>query len=144
MDFVLEAVKALLRDHKCSLDTETLIHSDQGSHYKSIKFIELLRNNGLRQSMSRKDNCWNNAPQESFFGHMKDELNIKHCKTHDDIKHVIGDWVDYYNTKHYKWELAKLSPNEYYDYAFTGRYPLRINEPNSAGMLPSYTESTNS
>ncbi|HCE61675.1 MAG TPA: IS3 family transposase, partial [Clostridiales bacterium] len=40
-------------------------------------FIQLVKNSSLRQSMSRKGNCWDNAPQESFFGHMKDELAEK-------------------------------------------------------------------
>ena len=51
-----------------------MIHSDQGTHYTSLKFIQLVENSALRRSMSRRGNCWDNAPQESFFGHMKDEL----------------------------------------------------------------------
>ena len=70
IDFVLETVKQLIEKHGTDLSTETLIHSDQGSHYTSIKFIQLLKDNELRQSMSRRANCWDNAPQESFIGHM--------------------------------------------------------------------------
>jgi transposase InsO family protein len=136
VDFVLKAVRSLIRKHGCSLDTETLINSDQGSHYKSIKFIQLIKDSNLRQSMSRKANCWDNAPQESFFGHMKDEIDIKNCKSHDDIKHVIADWVDYYNTERYQWGLAKLSPNEYYDYIMTGKYPLSIKARDTLEVLP--------
>lgn len=76
IDFVMETVQQLLGTHGTSLATDTLIHSDQGSHYKSIKFTQLVKDAELRQSMSRKANCWDNAPQESFFGHMKDEINI--------------------------------------------------------------------
>jgi transposase InsO family protein len=65
IDFVLETVKQLIEKHGTNLSTETLIHSDQGSHYTSIKFIQLLKDNELRQSMSRRANCWDNAPQES-------------------------------------------------------------------------------
>lgn len=57
-----------------SLQAETIVHSDQGFHYTSLKFIQILRDSNLRQSMSRLGNCWDNAPQESFFGHMKDEI----------------------------------------------------------------------
>ena len=46
----------------------------RGTHYTSLKFIQLVENSALRRSMSRRGNCWDNAPQESFFGHMKDEL----------------------------------------------------------------------
>ena len=77
IDFVLETVKMMQRNHGVSLQAETMIHSDQGCHYTSIQFITLVKNSGLRQSMSRKGNCWDNAPQESFYGHMKDELEDK-------------------------------------------------------------------
>ena len=126
MDFVLEAVKKLVDKHGISLSTETLVHSDQGVHYKSVKFIQLIKDSDLRQSMSRKANCWDNAPQESFFGHMKDEIDISWCETHDQILHVVTDWTDYYNNEHYQWDLAKLSPVQYYQYMLTGVYPLSI------------------
>lgn len=77
VDFVLETVQIMHRDYGVSLREETLIHSDQGCHYTSIKFITLVQDLGLRQSMSRRGNCWDNAPQESFYGHMKDELMDK-------------------------------------------------------------------
>lgn len=129
VDFVLETVNNLVRDHGISLQAETLINSDQGSHYKSIKFIKLIKDIELRQSMSRKANCWDNAPQESFFGHMKDEINIRHCQNHEEVKAVIDDWADYYNDDRYQWELAKLSPNEYARYMDSGLYPLIIPKP---------------
>ena len=121
VDFVLETVRRLLRDHGLSLDTETWIHSDQGSHYTSIAFRELLKNANLRQSMSRRGNCWDNAPQESFFGHMKDELSPYACtwETFQDVKERIDDWMDYYNNDRYRTMLHGMSPNEYYDYLKT-------------------------
>jgi len=81
-DFVLETINNLLHDHGISLDTETLINSDQGAHYKSYRFAQILKSAKLRQSMSRKANCWDNSPQESFFGHMKDEIDLSSCRTH--------------------------------------------------------------
>jgi transposase InsO family protein len=42
--------------------------------YTSIKFQDLITKKEVRQSMSRRGNCWDNAPQESFLGHMKDEM----------------------------------------------------------------------
>lgn len=67
LDFVLLTVEQLIRNHRISLDEETIIHSDQGVHYTSYKFIEIVKDSNLRQSMSRRANCWDNAPQESFF-----------------------------------------------------------------------------
>ena len=112
-----------------SFHAETLIHSDRGAHYTSVKFIQLLKDSNLRQSMSRKANCWDNAPQESFFGHMKDEIDLTGCTTFDDIYRTISDWADYYNRDRYQWDLAKLAPCEYYRYLTTGIYPLSIPKP---------------
>lgn len=125
VDFVLETVNLLVKNHGISLSKETIIHSDQGTHYTSLKFIQLVKNNDLRQSMSRRGNCWDNAPQESFFGHMKDELasEISGWASFEDVKASIDRWMDYYNNDRYQWDLAKLSPNEYYNYITTGEYP---------------------
>ena len=57
-----------------------IFHSDQGCHYTSYRFIRILSDKKLRQSMSRRGNCWDNAPQESFFGHMKDHIRAKLAK----------------------------------------------------------------
>ena len=125
VDFVLETVNQLIEKHKVNITAETIIHSDQGCHYTSCSFIQLLKDKKLRQSMSRKGNCWDNAPQESFFGHMKDEIDLSNCKTFEEVKKIIDDWIDYYNNERYQWNLAKLSPNEYYEYITTGIYPLK-------------------
>ena len=125
VDFVLETVNQMVEKHGVSLKTETMIHSDQGCHYTSCSFIQLVKDKGLRQSMSRKGNCWDNAPQESFFGHMKDEIDLNGCTTFIQVKTIIDDWMEYYNNERYQWQLAKLSPNEYYQYITTGIYPLK-------------------
>lgn len=132
VDFVLETVKLMVEKHGVALSTETIIHSDQGCHYTSCSFVQLVKDTGLRQSMSRRGNCWDNAPQESFFGRMKDHIKkkLEECGTYSDVKQVIDDWMDYYNNDRYQWELAKLSPNEYYEYITTGIYPLK-------GLIPS-------
>ena len=124
LDFVLKSVEQLVERHSISLSTETLIHSDQGCHYTSYRFIQIVKDAELRQSMSRRGNCWDNAPQESFFGHMKDEIDISGCERFQQVRDIIDDWMDYYNNDRYQWQLAKLSPNEYYHYITTGIYPL--------------------
>ena len=125
VDFVLKTVEQLIETHGISLTKETIIHSDQGAQYTSIRFINLVKDSLLRQSMSRRGCCWDNAPQESFYGHMKDELagQIQYWETFADVKQSIDDWMDYYNNDRYQWDLAKLSPNEYYKYITTGVYP---------------------
>lgn len=123
-DFVLETVNQLIRNHKITLTTETIINSDQGVHYTCTQFIQILKDVKLRQSMSHKATCWDNAPQESFFGHMKDEINICECETFEEVSAIVDDWIDYYNSDRGQWALAKLTPNEYYEYCKTGVYPL--------------------
>lgn len=90
VDFVLQTVQELVNTHGSALTKETIIHSDQGAHYTSYTFIEIVNNAGLRQSMSRRGNCWDNAPQESFFGHMKDEIDISNCTCFYEVKEIIG------------------------------------------------------
>ena len=126
VSFVLQTVKALTEKHGSTLDDNTIVHSDQGCHYTSKAFIKALKDNNFIQSMSRKGNCWDNAPQESFFGHMKDEIKyeIAMMKTYEAVKAKIDDWIDYYNNDRYQWDLVKLSPKEYYQYVTTGIYPL--------------------
>ena len=128
VDFVLQTVKQLLKDHVCSLDATTILHSDQGCHYTSIAFRELLRDSQLRQSMSRRGNCRDNAPQESFFGHMKDELRpyIHGWKSFQDVKDRINDWMEYYNNDRYQTILQWMSPNEYYHYIVTEELPAAL------------------
>lgn len=57
---------------------------------------------------------------------MKDEIKdkLKEAETFEDVKVIIDDYMDYYNNDRYQWQLAKLSPNEYYEYITTGNYPL--------------------
>lgn len=153
VDFVLETVNHLIEDHGVSLHDETIVHSDQGYHYTSYSFINILKDKKLRQSMSRKGNCWDNAPQESFHGHMKDHISEKvaACTEFLEVKAIVDDYMDYYNSRRYQWELAKLAPNEFYQFYTTGVYPLDIpNKPElpvpskSAEELGAGTESRDS
>ncbi len=114
VDFVLETVQQLIDKHGISLHAETIVHSDQGCHYTSHKFINILYDKKLRQSMSRRGNCWDNAPQESFFGHMKDYIKpkLKHASSYAEVKAIIDDYMDYYNNERYQWHLAESPPSQ--------------------------------
>ena len=126
VDFVLETIEQLVREHGKSLSNSTIVHSDQGAHYTSYSFVQLLKDKDLRQSMSRRGNCWDNAPQESFFGHMKDHIKfkLKQCQCFEDVKDIVDDYILYYNQDRYQWNLAKLSPKEFYKFCITGIYPF--------------------
>lgn len=68
---------------------------------------------GWKQSMSRKGNCWDNSPIESFFGHMKDEIEYKACQTFQELKEMVDEYILYYNNHRYQWSLKKMTPVEY-------------------------------
>lgn len=112
--------------------SRTVLRRGKGSNpfslvdYTSIKFQDLIQKKELRQSMSRRGNCWDNAPKESFFGHMKDEIHIERCHTFDELKQEVDNYMDYYNNDRYQWDLAKLSPNQYFEYLETGEYPIKV------------------
>ncbi|MCJ7687891.1 MAG: IS3 family transposase [Clostridiaceae bacterium] len=113
LDIATETIEKLINGHKKLLNSEAFIHSDQGVHYTSPKFQKLLKKYKLGQSMSRRGNCWDNAPQESFFGHMKDEIDYKSCVTFTELQTLIDNYMDYYNNYRYQWGLKKLTPVQY-------------------------------
>jgi len=104
-----KALKRLTAAEKKKL----MIHSDQGFHYTHISYRLKLKENGITQSMSRKGNCIDNAPIESFFGHFKDLLDLKDCKNLDDIKNEVTKKINYYNHRRPQLGLKKMPPSEY-------------------------------
>ncbi len=111
LDIAMESLKQL-KKHR-HLTSDALIHSDQGFHYTSPKFQKLVKQMGFNQSMSRRGNCWDNAPQESFFGHFKDETNFKTCMTLEEVKQEVKSYMIYYNHYRGQWNLNKLPPARY-------------------------------
>ena len=96
-----------LKHKDCS---KLMIHSDQGTHYTHPLYVNKLTELGVTQSMSRKGNCLDNAPIESFFGHLKDDLAIKSCTTFDEVKTLVENYIDYYNNERCQWNLNKMTP----------------------------------
>lgn len=95
---------------------QLIIHSDQGIHYTNPVYIHKLKKYGVTQSMSRRGNCLDNAPIESFFGHLKDEIDLKSLKTYEELEKNVAKYVKYYNNERYQWGLKKMTPVEYRDY----------------------------
>ena len=115
LDLVISTLTEL-KDNQFVHFDDGMIHSDQGWHYTNPQFRIRAAEMGLQQSMSRRGNCWDNAPQESFFGHLKDEVDIKHCNTFDELHTLISDYIDYYNNDRYQWNLNKMTPIQYRNY----------------------------
>lgn len=115
MDIVMNTLKSLVaytEDNHISL-AEILIHSDQGFHYTNPLYVNELKSLQMTQSMSRKGNCIDNAPMESFFGHLKDDADYNTCKTFPELKLVITEYIHYYNHERYQWDLKKMTPVNY-------------------------------
>ncbi|RYD05757.1 hypothetical protein N752_07645 [Desulforamulus aquiferis] len=113
LDISLQTIEILMHNHRISLREDAFIHSDQGVHYTSPDFRKKLRGFHLGQSMSRRGNCWDNAPQESFFGHLKDEIPYQSCANLDDLRRIVDDYIQYYNEERGQWKLKKLPPAKY-------------------------------
>jgi transposase InsO family protein len=90
-----------------------MIHSDQGFHYTNPVYINLVRELKMIQSMSRKGKCIDNAPIESFFGHLKDELDYKLCQSFEELRSKIDEYMRYYNNERKQWTRNKMTPVEY-------------------------------
>lgn len=96
-----------------TFDVDTILHSDQGVHYTHPEFQKVIKELGIQQSMSRRGNCWDNAPMESFFGHLKDEIDYKECKTFSELKAMVDSYMEEYNNSRYQWGLKKMTPVQY-------------------------------
>jgi putative transposase len=93
-----------------------LLHSDQGFHYTNPEYIDKVKALEMIQSMSRKGNCIDNAPVESFFGHLKDDVDYKSCKTFEELRLLIENYIKYYNNERAQWDRNKMTPVEYRDH----------------------------
>ena len=113
MELVINTLDNLKQNENVTQLKDVLIHSDQGFHYTNPLYIGLVKEFEMVQSMSRKGNCIDNAPIESFFGHLKDEVDYKSCKTFDELHLLIAQYVKYYNLERRQWELKKMTPVEY-------------------------------
>jgi len=90
-----------------------MLHSDQGVHYTNPVYQNKLKNLKIVQSMSRKGNCIDNASTETFFGHMKDEIDVSHCRTFSEVQIEIVTYISYYNETRRQWNRKKMTPIQY-------------------------------
>jgi len=107
--FVTETIKNMKLDSYENI----MIHSDQGFHYTNPVYIEIVKELKMIQSMSRKGNCIDNSPIESFFGHLKDELDYQSCRSFEELRFKIDEYMRYYNNERKQWEKKKMTPVDY-------------------------------
>lgn len=89
-----------------------LLHSDRGSQYASDDYRRLMKSFGMNQSMSRRGNCWDNAPMESFFDTLKTELIDDHIfEDINEARSTIFEWIEvFYNRRRMHSALGYVSP----------------------------------
>ncbi len=91
--------------------TNLVLHSDQGWQYQHRQYRRMLREKGIRQSMSRKGNCLDNAVIENFFGLLKSELlYLQEFQSMEHFKQELVEYLDYYNNRRIKAKLKGLPP----------------------------------
>ena len=94
--------------------TDLILHSDQGWQYQHKHYQALLRKKGVRQSMSRKGNCLDNAVMENFFGLLKSELlYLRDFKDVAEFRNELEKYIFYYNNYRIKGKLKGLSPVQF-------------------------------
>lgn len=109
-DMLDKAINSLSRKATKKL----MIHSDQGWHYQMSQFRKTLKAAGIKQSMSRKGNCYDNALMESFFGTLKSEtIYINKPESIEELEAQIHDYIHYYNHERIQIKLNGLSPVQY-------------------------------
>ncbi len=89
-----------------------LLHSDQGHQYRSQTYHQLIQEMNIVPSMSRRGNCWDNAPMENFFSHLKEEA-LRHCKNPNlaEARQVIDQYIEFYNYERIQLK-TQLTPYE--------------------------------
>jgi transposase InsO family protein len=113
LPIVERTLQRLLERLDGNIHPEAIIHSDQGMHYTHPKTRHFIAEAGFKQSMSRRGNCWDNAPMESFFGHMKDEVDFIDCQTIEEVRVRVREYISFYNSERYQWTLKKMTPDEF-------------------------------
>ena len=92
-------------------NTNLILHSDQGWQYQHKQYQRMLDEKGIRQSMSRKGNCLDNAVMENFFGLLKSELlYLQEFESMEHFKVELMEYLDYYNNRRIKAKLKGLPP----------------------------------
>jgi len=132
MEFKQEAVALLLDGHSASSVSGGLVlpvlhrairerqvppglihHTDRGGQYAGHRYRAILARAAFRQSMSRPDNCYDNAFMESCFGTLKTELEMTEYDHQQNARQTIGDYIAYYNLERKHSALGYLSPHQF-------------------------------
>lgn len=110
-DIVIHCFKMALRDRQPR--SPLIHHTDRGGQYAGTKYRALLKRAGVQQSMSRADNCYDNAFMESCFGTIKTELSMTEYENIDTARRALAEYIDYYNLDRKHSALGYLTPTQF-------------------------------
>ena len=113
LELVMTGLDKLLGNANNKMRDSVIIHSDQGYQYTHPSFVNLLSEFKVRQSMSRKGNCLDNAPIETFFGHFKDLIDVRTCRSFEEVQNEVDRTMKYYNFDRPQKGLNKKPPVVY-------------------------------
>jgi len=100
-----------------------IFHSDQGWQYQMKRYAIILKEKGIKQSMSRKGNCYDNCIIESFFGKIKNEMFYGHereFKTFEEFKLIVSKYIDYYNNERIQSKTKWMPPSKFRETSMLG------------------------
>jgi len=110
LELVLATLKQAQQNEQ--LPQALILHSDRGFQYTSHSYTALLHDYAIMPSMSRPGNCWDNAPMENFFGHLKEEALRQHpIPSFEEARHIIDDYIHFYNYERIQFK-TKQTPYE--------------------------------
>jgi len=112
LGLAVDGIRNLYFNLKSKGRNAIMVHSDQGSHYTSKSYRRILEDLDILQSMSRRGCSPDNGLIESTFGHMKDEMDYKFCRSYEELEKVVRDYVWYYNYERPQWGLETRTPAE--------------------------------
>ena len=96
LELVLDTLKQAKQNEQ--LTHGLILHSDRGYQYTSHAYAALIQDYAITPSMSRPGNCWDNAPMENFFSHLKEEaLRQLSIPSFTEAKHIVDDYIHFYN-----------------------------------------------
>jgi putative transposase len=117
-ELTLAAVRMAIRDRQPP--AELVHHTDRGGQYASARYRAVLRRAGMRQSMSRAGNCYDNAFMESCFGTFKTELEMTEYEDHRAARREIAEYIDYYRNDRRHSALGYCTPRQFDRFATRG------------------------
>ena len=127
---VIRAYKDMMAGHKGEFPEGAIIHSDQGSQYRSKKFRKMIAKDGFTQSMSNRGNSLDNAPMESYFGTFKNERTraLMDCEAFEEAARCVLAYKDHYNNERTHSGISGWIPSVFYAYCVAFNEGRDLNE----------------